>query len=121
MKIIDLIKVIIAHNNDILMSYFDIEYKKEDDSFKPILDKVTLSSDPDELQILIEHLSFMANNDGYLDSLIKAAVKDLDDAPEHFEEALKVLIDEAFVEILQAALKKYKKISKEEFKNGSIN
>lgn len=120
MKIIDLIKVIIAHNNDILMSYFDIEYK-QDGNKKPILDKVTLSSDPDELQILIEHLSFMANNDGYLDSLISAAVKDLDDAPEHFEEALKMLINEAFVEVLQAALKKYKKMNKEEFKNGSIN
>jgi len=120
MKVIDTVKIILANNNDILMSYFDIEYKRDENN-QPILDKVEVSSDADELQILIEHLTFMSIDKDHLDKLVKSTVKGLDNPPEKFEEFLQIVVKNTYVELLQTALNKYKKLNKEEIKNGSIN
>jgi len=117
MKVIDLIKIIIGNNNDILMSYFDIEYKFAENG-EPILDKVTVTSDGDELQILVEHLQFMAAED-YIKDLVKGTMKDLEGAPKDFEKLLTTLVEEAYLKVLKTAIKKYRKVNKEELKNGS--
>ena len=120
MRVIDTVKIILGNNNDILMSYFDIEYK-EGENGKPILDKVEVTSDMDELQILLEHLTFMSLDKGYIDELVKSTVKDLPDAPEKFEGLLRMIVNNTYVQVFQTAMKQYKKLNKEEFKDGTIN